>query len=300
MSKTNILMSRTLEPLEKYLNYKGLVELIINRPNQVVLETKSGFHYVNDPLLTLEYLEGFAHQLATTAGQKFGEFHPILACTLPYPYRYRVQIMGKSIADTGFSMAIRCAAADIFPLDTWFKKEDELALLQEAISSRKNILVAGGTSSGKTTFLNSLIATIPESERILTIEDAKELVLPQPNITRLLKSKMGTDAAKTTYAHLINSAVRLRPDRIILGELDIENTMPFLRVLNTGHGGSMATLHADSPDKAIEALIMNISLSGKGGNEASIERYILSAIDLIVHLKRVSRTEYQATLKVLK
>jgi type IV secretion system protein VirB11 len=107
---------------------------------------------------------------------------------------------------------------------------------------------------------------------------------------------MGTDTAKTTYKDLINSAVRLRPDRIILGELDIDNTLPFLRTLNTGHGGSMATLHADSANKAIEALTLNISLAGYGGNEAMIGRYVKNAIDLIVHLKRESRSHYSASL----
>lgn len=295
--KTHILMQRTLEPLEKYLNTKGLVEVIINKPGEIILETKNGFKYIQDNSLTLEYLEGFAQQLATTVNQKFGEYHPILSCTLPI-YNYRTQIMGKSVVDTNFAMAIRCASANIYPLETWFD-EKEISILKNAILTKKNILIAGGTSSGKTTFLNSILSLVPPEERILTIEDAKELELPQPNVTRLLKSKMGTDIAKTTYAHLINSAVRLRPDRIILGELDIDNTLPFLRVLNTGHGGSMATLHADSVDKSIEALIMNISLAGAGGNERAIEKYILNALDIIVHLKRIDRVTYKATLKEL-
>jgi type IV secretion system protein VirB11 len=296
----NLLVSRTLEPLEKYLKTKGLVELIINKPHEIILETSSGgFQTIKDPQITMDYLEGLAHQLAAYAGQKFGELHPILACALPAPYYYRVQIVGKTVVDSGFALAIRAGAANVYPLESWFNAE-ALEQLLYALNNRKNLLIAGGTSSGKTTLLNSIIATLPISERILTIEDAKELVLPQTNAVQLLKAKTGTDAAKITYKDLINSAVRLRPDRIILGELDIENTLPFLRVLNTGHGGSMATLHADSPEKAIEALTLNVALAGYGGNEAMIERYITNAIDLIVHLKRVNRSTYAAALKAIK
>ncbi|OCL81910.1 MULTISPECIES: ATPase, T2SS/T4P/T4SS family [Arcobacteraceae] len=296
--KPHILMQRTLEPLQEYLNKKGLVELIINKPGEIILEFRDGFKYIQDKSLTIEYLEGFAQQLATSVNQKFGEYHPILSCTLPI-YHYRTHIVGKSAVDSGFCMAIRVASADKYPLSTYFN-EEEIKIFENAIATKKNILIAGGTSSGKTTFLNSVLPLINDEERILTIEDAKELSLTQPNTVRLLKSKMGTDVAKTTYADLINSAVRLRPDRIILGELDIENTFPFLRVLNTGHGGSMATLHADSVDKSIEALIMNIILAGAGGNETMLEKYITSSIDIVVHLKRIDRRTYKATLKELK
>lgn len=290
---------RTLEPLERYLKTKHLVELIINKPKEIVLETKSGFQTISDQNLTLEYLESLAHQLATHAGQKFGDLHPILACALPAPYYYRVQIVGKTVVDSGFALAIRAGAANVYPLETWFSAEI-VEQLMSALKQRKNILISGGTSSGKTTLLNSIVALLPLEERILTIEDAKELVLPQTNAVQLLKAKMGTDAAKIAYKDLINSAVRLRPDRIILGELDIDNTLPFLRVLNTGHGGSMATLHADSPDKAIEALTLNVSLAGYGASETTIERYIKNAIDLIVHLRRESRSSYRATIKAIK
>jgi type IV secretion system protein VirB11 len=290
---------RTLEPLERYLNTKNLVELIINKPKEIVLETRSGFQTIKDATLTLDYLDSLAHQLATAAGQKFGDLHPILACTLPAPYHYRVQIVGKTVVDSGFALAIRAGAANVYPLETWFS-DKEIETLMSALNNRKNILISGGTSSGKTTLLNSIIALLPIEERILTIEDAKELILPQTNVVQLLKAKMGTDAAKIAYKDLINSAVRLRPDRIILGELDIDNTLPFLRVLNTGHGGSMATLHADSPDKAIEALTLNVSLAGYGANETMIERYIKNAIDLIVHLKRVNRAQYNAIIKSVK
>jgi type IV secretion system protein VirB11 len=290
---------RTLEPLEKYLKTKNLVELMINKPQEVILETKSGFQTIRDPSMTLDYLESLAHQLAVAAGQKFGELHPILACALPAPYYYRVQIVGKTVVDSGFALAIRAGAANVYPLETWFDNQTADRLLN-AINNRKNVLIAGGTSSGKTTLLNSVIALLDPTERILTIEDAKELVLPHNNAVQLLKAKTGTDTAKISYKDLINSAVRLRPDRVILGELDIENTLPFLRTLNTGHGGSMATLHADSPEKAIEALTLNVALAGYGGNEAMIERYVKSAIDLIVHLKRVNRSTYQATLKAIE
>lgn len=321
MSKrSNQVIDNALKFLAKYLETKDLIELIINQPGEIWLETRSGWIVKNDPKISREYLHSMGRNLATVNGQVFDEEHPLLSCTLPAPYHYRVQMVGEQINDHGFGVAIRVGAAMTLPLSAWFgdrklsehsgldgKREKESFLdenltveenILRAIKHKKNILVAGGTSSGKTTFLNSILKLVDPDERIITIEDAKELVIDQPNNMRFLKAKGGTDIAKVTYVDLINTAMRSRPDRIILGELDIQNTLPFLRILNTGHGGSMATVHADGVEEAIEAISLNVSLSGAGGGDAeAITKYVRKAIDIVVHLHRADRSTYEATIK---
>jgi type IV secretion system protein VirB11 len=209
-------------------------------------------------------------------------------------------MVSDRVNDHGYGLAIRVGAAVTFELSKWFN-EEEVQILLDALATKKNILVAGGTSSGKTTFLNSLLRLVDMDERIITIEDARELVITQKNHTAFLKAKSGTDIARISYIDLINSAMRMRPDRIILGELDIQNSLPFLRILNTGHGGSMATVHADGVDEALEAIALNVSLSGQGTTDsAATLAYVKKAIDIVVHLHRVDRTTYEAKLEKIK
>ena len=152
-------------------------------------------------------------------------------------------------------------------------------------------MVAGGTSSGKTTFLNSLIQAIPNETRLIVIEDTQELVVDQPNNVRILKSKTGTDVAGVTYPAIINACMRLRPDSLLLGEFDIENTLPFLRLLNTGHGGSMATIHANSASGALKALVKNATLSISGSPDAVVG-YARDAFDSVAFCTRIDRGKY--------
>ena len=289
---------QSIKRLEPYLQTKGLIELIINRPREVVLETQQGFQTKAAPELTIDYLETMAGALATYSGQKFDDEHPILACSLPYPYGHRVQIVGKAVVQSGFAMAIRVAAAEVFDLSAWFSPADVDRVIA-TILDQKNILVAGGTSSGKTTLMNSMLQHVPKDERILTIEDALELVVPHHNSARMLKSRSGSDIARVSYQNLIDSVVRQRPDRIFVGELSIENTMAFLRVVKTGHPGSMSTVHADTADGTLDALMMNLALAGYGGNgaESYMMELIKSAVQVIIHVTRVSRREFKAVIK---
>ena len=129
-------------------------------------------------------------------------------------------------------------------------------LLAEAVRARKNIIVAGGTSSGKTTFLNALLAEIPREERLLTIEDTEELRIEHPNAVGLIAARGRLAEADVSAEDLLIAALRMRPDRIILGELRGAEAFTFLRAVNTGHPGSMTTIHADTPQRAIEQLAL--------------------------------------------
>lgn len=311
MSQNSALLSRHLKPLEPFLKKPGVVEISINGPGGVWMETSKGWQYKEEKELTLANLKFLAEALATISGQSFSDEVPLLATHLPF-YGFRLQALGGALVDSGFAASIRCGAAKTFPLEGYFdhppaediQQEDEsenivlngAGELYQAIKTNKNILVSGGTGTGKTTFINSVIKHIDIDTRIITIEDTKELNLPHKNCVRILKSKTGTDTAKITYKDIINACMRMRPDRLILGEIDIENTVPFLRLLNTGHSGCLSSVHAESPEQAIDALVLNAELAGLQGN---IRQYAMQSLDLIVHLKRDSKRNFTAEFKYL-
>lgn len=290
----NPLLAQHLQPLQRYFKRADVVEVCMNQPGEVRLETLSGWEVKADSSLSLDRMRGLASILATLSGQEFSVETPILSTSIP-GLGFRVQIVSGAMVASGFSMSIRVGRAQRYPLSNYME-EGEASRLSKAISSGRNILVAGGTSSGKTTFMNSAIQHIPSDQRIITVEDSRELVVDQPNTVNMMKSKSGTDLAKVSYRDIINAILRMRPDRVLMGELDIENTVPFLRLLNTGHGGSMATIHADSPHEAFSAMVLNAQLAGLQG---PVEEYARKALDIVVHLKRVDRQTFEATVDYL-
>ena len=152
---------------------------------------------------------------------------------------------------------------------------------------KKNIIVSGGTSTGKTTFLNAALKEIPSTERIITVEDAREVNINHiPNRVHMMVSKGGQGRAKVTTQDLIEACLRLRPDRIIVGELRGAEAFSYLRAVNTGHPGSVATIHADSPVLAIEQLILMIMQADLGITRDQIKAYVESVIQVIIQLKR--------------
>jgi type IV secretion system protein VirB11 len=281
----SILLEKNLEILKPYLNKKGIVEISINTPGEIWLETEDkGWIFTKDKNLTFSKLNNLAKNLATESGQDFNDEVPMLSLSLPR-YGYRLQVISGSAVDSGFALSIRVATPNKIPLSSWFTHE-EIALIKSLILQRKTILISGGTGSGKTTLLNAILKLIAKTDRIITLEDSKELVITQPNYVRLLKSKTGTDIANLSYKDFINTIMRFRPDRILLGEIDIENTPNFLRLINTGHDGSFATIHANSVEGAISALVMNCILTGMKGNDETIKQYALAHIDTIIQVKK--------------
>jgi len=297
------LLQTYLAPLEKYLKRDDIVDICINEPGIVRMQTIHGtppWIVVRDKGLTLPKLNNLAEHLANARGQVFSEEHPILATTIP-GYGFRIYCVGGSVAESGFVLSIRVAKAQKFPLESYFDEED-CQLVKDAIAHGKSFAVVGGTCSGKTTLLNSMIDYIPKGHRIVAIEDSAEIAVDtsnvdQTNFVRLLKSKTGTDIGKTSYQDLINASMRINPDVILVGELDIENTMPFLRIINTGHSGAMTTLHADGPKEAIGAMAMNAALC-KFDHDAAY-KYAEKALDYIVFIER-KFSKFKATLHRMK
>ena len=291
-------LKNKLKILDPYLKIKGLIELSINKPGEIWIETINGWQVKKDKKLTLTALDTLSRILATESGQIFSQEVPLLSLHLPF-YNYRLQVVSGSSVDSGFCLSIRAAAVIDTKLSDYFDKA-QIKLIKQMVQDRKNILVSGGTSSGKTTLLNTIIKEIDNHERIITIEDTKELIIRQPNHIRLIKSKTGSDIAKITYENLINASLRLRPDRILLGEIDIENTARFLRILNTGHAGSFATIHANSPTDAIDALIMNAKLAGFKSEDATVRQYATNYLDMIIQIKRIDRRTFKTIIKSIK
>lgn len=286
------ILRKALSPLEKYLNQKDLVEICINRPGEVMLEDTSGDWTVkNDSSLTINNLKKIASLLATYSGQAFSDVIPAVACHIP-DFGYRIQIIFGAMVESGVCFSIRVGTSRLFPLESYM--DDATAdRLKEAIRKGRTIIVSGGTSTGKTTFINSASRYIPDECRIVVIEDVKEIMQHHKNFVRLLKSKSGSDVAQVTYKDIINWTTRIRPDRIIMGELTTDNSHIFLRIINTGHSGCITTLHADSPEQAIDAIEQNCSLSGELHGDR-IRDYVINSTDIIVQLHRHHRSKIQA------
>ena len=291
------LLSKGLEILQPYFSTPGLIELCINQPGEIHLETTTGWISKRDKRLNGQALRRLGHLLATASGQRFDHKVPLLACQIP-GLGYRAQFISGSMTDSDIAISIRVGTATQYPIDTYMSESDAQRMI-EAIIQRRTILVAGGTSSGKTTFLNNLIDYIPADERVVAIEDTKELLVPHANQVRLLKSKSGSDVAGVTYQDIFNACMRIRPDRLLMGELTIDNTIAYLRLINSGHAGCLSTIHADGTKAAIKALGQNALLSGMQAGAREIESFAEQAIHIIVHLERVSRTSIRATVEYL-
>ena len=291
------LLTKGLAILQPHLATKGLIELCINRPGEVHLETTTGWVCKRDAKLTKRALNELGHLLATASGQRFDHKVPLLACQIP-GYGYRAQFISGAMTDSDIVLSIRVGTATKYPINTYMDDADAERIIA-AIIGKKTILVAGGTSSGKTTFLNNLIDYIPLDERIVVIEDTKELLVPHGNCVRLLKSKSGSDVAGVTYQDIFNACMRIRPDRLLMGELTIDNTIAYLRLINSGHAGCLSTIHADGTKQAIKALGQNARLSGMQGDVKEIEGFAEQSIHSVVHLQRMTRTSIAASVEYM-
>ncbi len=300
-----------LRPLKGIFEQKGVSEVSINRPKEAWVEVYGDMHRYDIPEFDLEHLKGLARLVAQSTEQKISEENPLLSANLPEGYRVQI-VFPPACENSTVAFSIRKqtvlnmdlnAYAEMGAFDSTVikKTEDPLdkelrQLLDEgrikdfihtAVVGKKNIIISGGTSTGKTTFLNAVLKSIPLSERIITCEDAREINVDHiPNHVHLLASKGGQGRAQVTTQDLIEACLRLRPDRIMVGELRGKEAFSYLRAVNTGHPGSISTLHADNPTLAIEQLILMIMQAGLGITREQIKEYVENVINIIIQLKR--------------
>ncbi|MEP3050463.1 MAG: P-type DNA transfer ATPase VirB11 [Erythrobacter sp.] len=307
--ETGYYLDTFLAPLASLLKQPDVTDIWINRPGEVWFESiGGGIERREQPEIDAKLLDRLAHQIAATSSQGISRSQPLLAATLPDGSR--VQIAAPPSTRQGHAFAIRRHVSANLSLGDWqddgaFDEIESSAPnigaerrfrslvgraaaqhLQEAVRDRKNILVSGGTSTGKTTFLNSLLAEIPRDERLILIEDTAELQLDHKNSVGLLAARGELSEAEVDAEDLLIAALRMRPDRIILGELRGVEAFTFLRAINTGHPGSMTTIHADTPQRAIEQLALLVLQAGSKLGRDDVRHYVRESIDVFVQLER--------------
>jgi type IV secretion system protein VirB11 len=299
-----------LAPFDHALSRPDVTDIFVNRPGELWIETLGGaVERFEDPALSEVALARLAGQVAALTHQGVSREHPLLAATLPDGSR--IQVVAPPATRGPLALAIRrqvsasltlkdYAAGKFFSgtrtgsMDRPYEKEirdligarqfaEALAL---AVRARKNIIVSGGTSTGKTTFLNALLREVPAEERLILIEDTPELNVPHRNHVGLVAVRGELGEASVTANDLVSASLRMRPDRIILGELRGGEAFAFLRAIASGHPGSMTTVHADSPETAVEQLAMLVLQGGTRLGRDDVRHYVRQSIDMFVQLGR--------------
>lgn len=302
-----------LEPLQKFLAEDSVSELSINRPNEMFVERLGAneMERIEDETLSEQWIRNLSYLVASSTNQQINEEKPILSAALPSGER--IQCILPPAAPDGGAISIRkqvikdmtmddYAAAGAFEetlmghslglseeesdLVAMLKNSSPMDFLAHAVRSRISILVSGGTSTGKTTFLNALLKLIPPSERIITIEDTRELKPVTPNTLALMASKGDQGLAKVDAQSLLEASLRMRPDRLLLGELRGAEAFAFLQAINTGHPGSLTTVHANSARSAYERLALMVMQGGVRLGREEIIEYLKEVIPIVVQLAR--------------
>lgn len=309
-----------LAPLAPFLERGDVTDIYVNRAGEVWTESTAGLierHAV--PALDDILLARLARQIAALSDQGINREHPLLSATLPDGAR--VQIIGPPATRGPMALAIRKHVSSNLRLGDYVaagafaetrrgtvagrsRVDEELAamldandiagMLATAVRARKNILVSGGTSTGKTTFLNALLQEVPTTERLILIEDTPELKLDHPNAIGLLAARGELGEARVDANMLLAASLRMRPDRIILGELRGEEAYTFLRAINTGHPGSMSSVHADSAASAIEQIVLLVLQGGGRLSRDDVQHYVRNTVGVFVQLARTGGRRHVA------
>lgn len=301
MPPRSVYLDAYLAPFRPWLDRETVTEILVNRPGELWIEDagQPGMQRVELPEVTDSLLQRLAEQVARISHQGINREHPLLSATLPDGAR--IQLCGPPATRRHWALAIRRHRLLDLPLDAYDRGPivplpdaampealaEPIAYLREAVRRRRTILVSGGTSTGKTTFLNAMLREIPAGERVVLVEDTAELRLPGANGVGLIAVKGELGEAKVSANDLLQAALRLRPDRIVLGELRGTETISFLRAINTGHPGSFSTVHANTPRGALDQIALMAMQSGIGLTRTETLEYAASVIDIVVQLDRI-------------
>ncbi|MFQ5534736.1 MAG: CpaF family protein [Sphingomonadales bacterium] len=279
-----------LGPLEPLLADETITDIMVNGPKQVYVERKGKLEIADIEFRDNAHLMNVATRIVSSVGRRVDESSPL--CDARLADGSRVNIIIPPLAIDGASISIRKFAKQKITLDVMMRQNNlsrELGtVLKIASAARLNILISGGTGSGKTTLLNALSQMIDHGERIVTIEDAAELQLQQPHVVRLETRPPNLEGCgEITMRDLVKNALRMRPDRIILGEIRSSEALDMLQAMNTGHDGSMCTIHANRPREALTRLENMVGMAGINLPSKAIRTQIASAIDVIVQIARM-------------
>ncbi|MEP6935656.1 MAG: P-type DNA transfer ATPase VirB11 [Nitrospirota bacterium] len=324
-----------LRPLLRYLAVPGATEIVVNRPQEVYLEVGAAWQRHIAPDLTRDLLMALATAIATYSEQDIGPHKPLLSAMLPDGERVQI-ILPPAVERGTLSFSIRrpsawiktlkeyeeedfltryvwarpaamdTRAADLDPLERqlmqYLDQRQLGAFIHAAVRAKKNIAVVGATGSGKTTLMKSICQSIPEDERLMTIEDVRELSLPHHgNRVHLLYAKGGQGVATVTPSELIAATLRMKPDRVLLAELRGAEAFDFLKLLTTGHSGSITSYHAESCALAAEryVLMCHEHEQARMYEAQTLKRLVALTLDVILHVVAHNRydTDGQPTHK---
>ena len=315
-----------LRPLREQLDAEGVLEVCVNRPGELLVETVNGWRVVPAPEMTLERCLSLATAVATYCDQQVNQERPLLSATLPSGERIQF-VIPPAVTRGTVSITVRKPShlikrLDDFERDGLFERtvtrtassellpfEQELVALKEArryaeflrlaVRKHQTIVVSGKTGSGKTTFMKGLVEEVPKHERLITIQDTAELTLPNhPNVVHLFYSKDAQGTAKVTAKSLLEACLRMKPDRIFLAEVRGDECFHFVRLAASGHPGSITSVHAGSCALALEQMSLMIRESGAGGGLRMNEiKWLLGVVvDVIVQFDRDERGRFISEL----
>lgn len=280
-----------LGPIEPLLKDDSIADILINTHNRVFIERRGVIEETAIRFRDEAHLLRIINKIVSAIGRRVDESAPMVDARLADGSRVNIAV--RPISVDGPLVSIRKFSKHPYSLERLIAfnsiRPPMVDLLRIAVQARKSILVSGGTGSGKTTLLNALSSYIPSKERLITIEDAAELQLQQPHVGRLETRPPNVEGkGEVRQRELLKNALRMRPDRIIVGEVRGEEAFDMLQAMNTGHEGSMTTIHANTPRDAISRLEQMVGMAGMPMSHDSIRAQIASAIDIIVQTQRLS------------
>jgi pilus assembly protein CpaF len=280
-----------LGPLEPLLADPTISDILVNSHHTIYIERRGKLEATNVAFKDDEHLMRVIERIVSSVGRRIDESSPMVDARLQDGSRVNAIIPPLSI--DGPVLSIRRFGSDPLRMsaliDNKALTKDIADMLQMCVTARLNLLISGGTGAGKTTLLNALSAYIPENERIVTIEDSAELQLQQPHVVRLETRPPNIEGrGEVTQRDLVKNALRMRPDRIVIGEVRGGEAIDMLQAMNTGHDGSLTTVHANTPRDSLARLETMIQMTGMRLSDRAMRQQIASALNLVVQVARLS------------
>ena len=279
-----------LGPLEPLLNSDDIADILVNHPHEIFIERNGKLERSNVVFADEQHLLRIIRRIASSIGRRIDEVSPMVDARLEDGSRVNAVI--APLALDGPKLSIRRFGHGHLSLEKLVESgalSSEMAnYLAHQVRTRRSIMISGGTGAGKTTLLNAISACVPQRERIVTIEDAAELVLQHPHVARLETRPANSEGAgEITQRDLVKNALRMRPDRIFVGEVRGQEALDMLQAMNTGHEGSLTTIHANDTPDAIGRLEMMVAMTGLDLPVNVVRAYITAGIHVIVHVNRL-------------
>ncbi|HYJ89028.1 MAG TPA: CpaF family protein [Pyrinomonadaceae bacterium] len=280
-----------LGPLEPLLADPSISDILVNAHGTIYVERRGKLEVTNVAFKDDEHLMRVIERIVSSVGRRIDESSPMVDARLRDGSRVNAII--PPLAIDGPVLSIRRFGAEPLRMNSLIEKKaltkDIADMLEMCVGARLNVLISGGTGAGKTTLLNALSAYIPEDERIVTIEDSAELQLQQPHVVRLETRPPNIEGrGEVTQRDLVRNALRMRPDRIVIGEVRGGEAIDMLQAMNTGHDGSLTTIHANTPRDALSRLETMIQMTGMRLSDRAMRQQVAAAINLVVQVARLS------------